>query len=385
VQIDFRGSPAPTLGVEIEAIVVDRQTRALANRATELIARLPGTDAAGHHDHVKHELFECTLEIITGICPTVGDARADLARSLREIMAVLEPEGLALCCAGTHPFTHWRDLQISPDERYHALVERLQWSARRLSIYGIHYHVGVPSAADAIAITNSLTTYLPYFLVLSASSPFWHGYDTGMASCRTKIFESLPTAGLPPHLDDWADFERFMGTLVHAGAIRTIREVWWDVRPHPDFGTVELRICDGMPTLSEVMGGAALAQSLVAWMIDELAAGRSLPVLREWTVRQNKWLAARHGVDADIIVDDDGHRRPIVDALDELVAHLMPQAERLGCAAELAAVPVRLASGPSYRRQQTAHATSGSLSAVVDLLVAELAADLAADPAAGAA
>ncbi len=376
MEIEFRGSPGPSLGVEIETIIVDRSTRALANRATEIIPMLAGSDASGIHPKVKHELFECTLEAITGICATVAEARADLAATLLEIDAVLRPRDLALCCAGAHPFTHWRDLVLSPDTRYHALVEQLQWTARRLAIYGIHYHVGVPSGAHAVAITNSLAFHVPYFLALSASSPYWHGLDTGMASCRTKVFESLPTAGLPPRLADWADFERFMETLVTAGAITTIREVWWDVRPHPDFGTVELRICDGMPTLTEVAAGAALAQCLVLSLTERIDAGEPIPAARDWTLRQNKWLAARYGSSAEIIVDEAGNRRPIRDATDELVASLAPFAARLGCAAELASIPGLIAAGPSYARQHAEFARTGSLEAVVDLLVAELEADL---------
>ena len=214
-----------------------------------------------------------------------------------------QPRGLALISAATHPFSHWSTLRISPHPRYADLVDRIQWPARRLAIHGIHFHVGVRSGAKAVAIANSLAFHLPLFLALSASSPFWHGLDTGMASARTKIFEGLPTAGLPPQLDSYDDFEAFMETLIAANAIESVREVWWDVRPHPNFGTVELRMCDAMATLTEVAAVAALAQSLVQYLDAPLDAGEPLPGARDWVIRENKWLAARYGLDGR------GHRR----------------------------------------------------------------------------
>src|SRR5438445_8377822 len=207
----------------------------------------------------------------------------------------------------------------------------MQWVARRLQIFGIHVHVGVRSAEKAIAIANALSAYIPHFLALSASSPYWMGQDTGLASSRSKVFESLPTAGLPYQLSGWSEFEDFMETLVSAKAISSIREVWWDVRPHPDFGTIEFRICDGMPTMTEVATAAALSQCLVEWLDSLYERGYTLPVPRSWVVRENKWRAARHGTDAEIIVDDRGSLARITDAIAELEEALAPTAHRLEC------------------------------------------------------
>src|SRR5205807_8308225 len=170
---------------------------------------------------------------------------------------------LSVICAGTHPFTDWKTQQISDNPRYRKLVEDMQWLARRLQIFGVHVHVGVRAREKAIPIVNALTAYIPHLLALSASSPYWIGRDTGLASARSKVFEGLPTAGLPYQLSGWQDFERFMETLISARTIDTVREVWWDIRPHPNFGTVELRICDGLPTLREIGWAAALSQCLV--------------------------------------------------------------------------------------------------------------------------
>jgi carboxylate-amine ligase len=214
--------------------------------------------------------------------------------------------------------------------------------------------------------------YLAHLLALSASSPYWEGHDTGLASCRVKVFEGLPTAGLPPVIEDWADFEQFMHTLVAAEAISTIREVWWDVRPHPNFGTVELRICDAMPTLREVAAVGALVQCLVHRIDTQIDAGEPVYIPREWTIRQNKWLAARHVLDAKLIVDDEGSRCTAGEVIRALVDQLAPVAAELGCPDELANVGDILRLGPSYVRQRRVVSAGGNLVDVVRMLTTEL-------------
>jgi carboxylate-amine ligase len=276
-------------------------------------------------------------------------------------------------CSGTHPTSDWTDQQISPNPRYEKLVEQMQWLARRLQIFGVHVHVGVRSPEKVIPIVNALTAYIPHFLALSASSPYWVGTDTGLASARSKVFEGLPTAGVPYQLSGWDDFEDFMSTLICAQTISSVREVWWDVRPHPQFGTVELRVCDGLPTLYEVSWAAALSQCLVEMLNGQLDRGYTLPVPKGWTVRENKWRAARYGLDAEVIVADDGTTRPLREMLVELVDELVPIAERLECAKELLRVKDVIDVGASYARQRAcAKAAGGDLRAVVDGLLAEM-------------
>ena len=357
----------------MELEVVDASTRELASVATELLTELTG--GTGEHPKAKHELFECTVEIITGICTTVDEARHDLEGTLADVNALARKRNLALLCSGTHPFSSWRDQKVSPNPRYARLIEEMAWMAERLQIFGVHFHVGVRSAEKAVAIANALAFYIPHFLAASASSPYWDGRDTGLASCRSKVFEGLPTAGLPEPIESWDDFEAFMETLVSAEAISTIREVWWDIRPHPDFGTVELRMCDGLPTMSEVAALAALAQSLVDWLDSLMDRGYRLPVAREWIVRQNKWWAARYGLDADVIVDTQGRRRPMREAFGDLIEELTPTARRLQCADELLSLRRTLETGSSAARQRRVVAEGGSLVDVVDLLVGELATD----------
>jgi carboxylate-amine ligase len=372
MKIPFHSSERASLGVEWELQLVDQQTRELTSGAIDVLADIT-TEGLDEHPKAKHELLQSTVEVITGICTTVAEAKADLAGTVAEVAAAADKRGLDLMCAGSHPFTHWRSQEVSPKERYVQLMERMQWMARRMQIFGVHVHVGVRSGDKAFPIVNALTQYVPHFLALSASSPYWSGSDTGLASARTKVFEGLPTAGLPYQLPDWAAFEEYMETLITTGAIESVREVWWDIRPHPDFGTVELRICDGLPTLDEIGVVAAFAQCLVEKLDQEIDRGYTLPIPAGWVLRENKWRATRFGLDADIVVDEKGTVRPVRNAIADLAEELEPFARKLGCAAELADVERVLAGGASYQRQrQVAAAHGGDLRPVVDSLVEEM-------------
>jgi carboxylate-amine ligase len=367
MNIVFNGSERPTLGVEVEVEVVD-EAGALATdtAATKILAELD--DAPGF----KHELLECTIEVITDVCPTVGEVRRDLGSKLEYLTSVAEGFGYRIICTGTHPFSSWTDQTVSPDPRYQRLIESCQWTARRLLIFGVHTHVGLSSGEEAIAVANSLATFIPHFLALSSSSPFWGGRDTGLASTRSKVFESLPTAGLPYSMQNWGQFQRFMRTLIGAGTIRTIREVWWDIRPHPGLGTIELRICDGIPTLEETCAIVALSQALVVWLSDRYNAGLELPVHQAWTIRDNKWRAARYGLDAEIIRDEEGNLVHLRRSIGDLVERLQPVAERLGCLQDLKRINTILERGTSATRQREVHARTGNLAEVVDALVDEM-------------
>ncbi len=370
VEIEFTSSPRSSLGVEWELELIDLESRELASASTEILDELGG---GREHPKAKHELLESCIEVITGVCSTVDEALGDLGSTVTEVADAAGQRGLGLMCSGTHPITDWTTQQISPNPRYLKLVEDMQWLARRMQIFGVHVHVGVRSPQKVIPIVNALTGYIPHFLALSASSPYWVGTDTGLASVRSKVFEGLPTAGLPYQLSGWDDFEHFMATLISAQTISSVREVWWDVRPHPRFGTVELRICDGLPTLYEISWAAALSQCLVEMLNGQLDRGYTLPVPKGWTIRENKWRAARYGVDASLIVDDEGSTRPLRDLIVELIDELVPIAERLGCTKELLRAKRILEVGPSYERQRAAAAEAdGDLTAVVDGLLAEM-------------
>lgn len=372
MRIDFSSSQRTSLGVEWELELVDLDTRHLTSVSDEiLVAISPNGD--GDHPKAKHELLQSCVEVITGICQTVEQATEDLAHTVAEVRKAAAERNVGIMCSGTHPITDWATQRITDNTRYAKLVERNQWMARQLQIFGVHVHCGIRAPEKAIPIVNGLLAYVPHFLALSASSPYWIGADTGLASYRSKVFEALPTAGLPYQLSGWPAFEKYMDALISSRAIQSVREVWWDIRPHPGFGTVELRICDGLPTLDEIGCVAALAQCLVDRFDRQLDHGYTLPEPRPWLVRENKWRAARYGLDAEIVIDNSGNLQPVTEAINDLVDDLLPIARRLDCSAELEAIPRLMARGASYQRQRAvATENDGDLTAVVDSLVAEM-------------
>ena len=375
VAIPWTPSRGPTLGIEWELQLIDRRSRMLRQDAREVLAALPGLSESGEHPKMKYELMQSAVEVVTGICSTVAEAKGDLAATISQLQRITGERGTMLACAGTHPVSDWRDAKMAPIQRYAELLENLQWLARRIQTFGVHVHVGIRDRSRAMPIVNALAGYLPHFLALTASSPFWSGHDTGLASSRSVIFGGLPTSGPPQLLAEWSDFENYMDTLLRAGTIRSIKEVWWDIRPHPDFGTVEVRMFDGLPTLREIGMVAALSQSLVHLLDTQLDRGYRLPCPAAWIVRDNKWRATRYGLDAMVITDDYGSTAPLRDHLYELVRELEPVAERLGCAAELAVAFEVLDQGASYERQRALVASGSELTDVVDALAVEFAED----------
>ncbi len=372
MRIDFTSSQRTSLGVEWELELVDVETRQLIGVSNSVLEAV-SPEGDGEHPKAKHELLQSCVEVITGICQTVDEAKADLAATVAEVATAAADFGAGLMCSGTHPTTDWSTQEITDTPRYLQLIERNQWMARQLQIFGVHVHCGIRAPEKAIPIVNGLLAYLPHFLSLSASSPYWIGSDTGLASYRSKVFEALPTAGLPYQLSGWDEFERYMDLLMATRAIESIREVWWDIRPHPNFGTVELRICDGLPSLDEIGCIAALAQCLVDRFDRQLDDGYTLPEPRPWLVRENKWRAARYGLEAEIVVDNTGRLQPVTEAITELVDDLLPIARRLECAEELETIPKLIARGASYQRQRaTAAANGGALEPVIDQLLDEM-------------
>jgi carboxylate-amine ligase len=375
VAISWNPSRGATIGVEWELQLVDTSTRMLRQDAREVLAALPGLTEEGEHPKIRHELMQSTIEVVTGICSTVSEVKDDLSATISQLERITGRRGTMLACAGTHPVSDWRDAKMAPIQRYAELVEQMQWLARRIQTFGVHVHVGIRDGSKAIPIVNALAAYLPHFLALTASSPYWSGQDTGLASSRAVVFGGLPTSGPPQPLTDWTEFEEYMDTLLRAGTIRSIKEVWWDIRPHPDFGTVEIRMFDGVPTLREIGMTAALSQSLVQLLDTQLDRGYTLPSPPAWVVRDNKWRATRYGLDAIVITDDSGSTAPLRDELYELTRELQPVADRLGCGPELDVVTEVLDSGASYERQRAIVASGGGLGDVVDALVTEFAED----------
>ncbi len=372
MKIDFAPSERSTLGIEWEVAMVDRTTGDLVSVANEVLTALQGPDGEPH-PQITNELLLNTVELVSGVHHRVSDAVDDLQGQLAEVRAITDPLDVELMCAGSHPFGQWFDQEITDKERYHKLIDRTQWWGRNMMIWGIHVHVGIDAAEKALPIVDSLLNYYPHLQALSASSPFWGGVKTGYASNRALMFQQLPTAGLPYQFGAWANYEEYVDDLIRTGVISDHSEVRWDIRPSPQWGTVEMRACDGLSSPEEIGAVAAFIQCLVDDMSERLDAGEDLPTMQPWYVRENKWRAARYGMEAEIILDSAGDEELVTDAVRRELERLAPVAERLGCSAELGNVELILSQGASYQRQlAVAEANGGSLQAVVSSLTREL-------------
>ena len=365
-RVTFNGSPDPTLGIEVEYQIIDPETGELAPGGPAIL------EAFNQPEYAKHELLQSTVELNVGPCKDVGEARDALTRRLTALRDTSAELGYGLIAAGTHPTSSWEAQRVTDAPRYQSLLDRMQWPARRLMIFGVHVHVGVSTGEKAIAISNSLTTFLPHILALSASSPFWNGEDTGLASVRVKIFESLPAAGLPYRMINWGEFQRFMNTLMKAGAIESIREIWWDVRPHPVFGTIEVRVADAMPSIRETIALAALIQCLVARLSDLYDCGEYLPLNRHWIVAENKWRATRYADEAMVIADDSGEIKRLDEMVRDMVARLEPISRQLDCEAELLDNLAILEARPAFHRMRNVYTETGDLREVIRYLERQL-------------
>ncbi|BDZ46350.1 glutamate--cysteine ligase [Naasia aerilata] len=370
--IEFARSARSDLGVEWELALVDHASGDLAPAAPEILSTLDLTDDEGF-SRITAELLTNTVEVVSGVHKTVLGAVGDLEETIAQVRDAAEPLGVDLMCAGTHPFAQWTQQRVTDKERYATLIDRTQWWGRQMLIWGVHMHVGIDDQAKVLPILAGLLPYYPHLQALSASSPFWSGEATGYASNRALMFQQLPTAGLPPHLTEWSEYESLVADLTHVGVIDHFDEIRWDIRPSPRWGTIEVRACDGLSTVSEVRAMTALVQCLVEDLSSMLDRGIEPPSMQPWFVKENKWRAARYGMETILIQNAAGDERLVRDDTRDLITRLEPVAERLGCLDELHELDVILDRGASYERQLTTSARNGgSLKAVVAALVAEL-------------
>ncbi|MFT4043987.1 MAG: glutamate--cysteine ligase [Gordonia sp. (in: high G+C Gram-positive bacteria)] len=369
--IEFDGSPAPTLGVEWEFALTDKTSGDLSNSAADLFAavadRFPERGGKIHK-----ELLRNTVELVTGICRTTAEAIDDLSGTLEVVRTLTEELGVDLYGAGTHPFAQWSTQLLTEGHRYAELINRTQWWGRQMLIWGVHVHVGIDRRDKVLPILSSLLNYYPHLLALSASSPMWSGQDTAYASNRAMMFQQLPTAGLPFQFQTWHEFEAFVVDQKTTGIIDHLNEIRWDIRPSPHLGTIEVRVCDGMTNLRELSAIVALIHCLVVDLDRRLTNGETLPQMAPWLVQENKWRAARYGLDAIVILDSACNERLVTDDLADLLKRLEPVAADLGCLDELARVAEIAGAGASYVRQRNVYTQSADMRAVVASVVAEL-------------
>lgn len=366
--INIAPSQRSTVGIEWEMLLVDRDSGESRQCAPSLLQSV--RDVHAGTSGVVGELLQNTVELVTDVCSTVAEAGEDLARSLQRVREAGEPLRVDVTSMGAHPYSRWADQMVTDDARYSTLVDRTQWWGRQMTIYGVHVHVGIDHPAKMLPITNALLTYLPHLLCLSASSPYWQGEETSYASNRSLMFQQLPTAGLPHMFTEWPQYEAYINDMTTMGVIEEVNEIRWDIRPVAAFGTIEVRVSDGLPSLQEVLAVASLVQCLVDDFSERLDRGEELPVMAPWQIAENKWRAARYGMDAILVLDRNNREELITDALPELMDRLAPVAERLGCTREFEGLNRITELGASYQRQREVAHQRG-LPAVVKHLVAE--------------
>jgi carboxylate-amine ligase len=327
--LTFHPSAEPRFGVEVELQILDRESGDLAPGAVRILKACQEDGVVG----TAAELMQSMIEVKTGICANVDMAKEQLYARIGRVRNIATSLGYDLAMASTHPFHHTTTSTVFPGERYAKILERLQWLTYQRVMFGLHVHVGMPDGDTAIGVINLLVRYMPHLIALSANSPFWQGVDTGLASSRIALYRLLPHAGLPQYFVNWREFRDYCRVMLDCGTITSFKDIYWDIRPRPDFGTIEIRVCDIPPTLTETLGLVALIRSLV---IASLRLVRDRPRvrggarLRHWIAVENKWLATRYGLKATFVRTPSGKRRGLAQDVAELIEKLMPIARECG-------------------------------------------------------
>ncbi|MGX1738105.1 glutamate--cysteine ligase [Corynebacterium flavescens] len=358
----FARSPEHTLGVEWEIALVDPQTWDLVPRGAELIEKV---NAASPESHLEKEFLQNTVELVTGICHTVPEAIADLSSSLAPVRAAAEEMGVRLWSSGGHPFTDFRENPVSDKASYSEIINRTQYWGKQMLLWGTHVHVGISHEERVWPIINALMTKYPHLLAISACSPGWECLDTGYASNRTMLYQQLPTAGLPYQFENWAQWQSYIRDQAISGVINHTGSMHFDIRPASKWGTIEVRISDAASNLRELSAIVALTHCLVVHYDRMIDRGEALPILQPWHVAENKWRAARYGMEALVITSRETDERWITEELEDLLVELEPLSRELGCADELQLVREIIAGGAGYERQRACYNETGSWREVV--------------------
>lgn len=357
--LSFKSSGHLTLGVEIELQLLDRNTLDLAPVALNILS-------AVDCERIKPEIFQSMLEINTGICADVHDVERDLTESSNLLRKICAKNDVLISSTGTHPFARYSERKLFPAERYHSLIDRNQWIARRLMIFGMHIHIGMRDGDSCIRFNNFFLHFIPHMLALTASSPFWQSEETGLASCRSTIFESCPTAGHPCRLKNWEEFSDLCDRLVRSQSITSLKDIWWDIRPSPDYGTLEIRACDGPATQEETLAVVAFIHALAHWFDIHADYDYELHAPHMWMMRENKWRVTRHGQSAVLILDDEVNTISLREDIALWMDRLHPIVMQLGYQKHWQALAGILERGSSYQRQLRVFSKTESLQAVAE-------------------
>jgi carboxylate-amine ligase len=356
-----------TIGVEEEFQIIDPSSGDLRSHVSEIVAAA----SADIGDQVKHELHQSIVEMGTKICENVGELRIEMHRTRGELVAAAERVGLQVAAAGTHPFANWIDQVISPGERYKNIVEELQQLARSLLIFGMHVHVAMPDQQTTIDLMNEARYFLPHLLALSTSSPFWMGRNTGLKSFRTTVFRRFPRTGVPDEFDSWSAYEEHINLLTKLNCIDNAKKIWWDIRPHPSFGTLEFRICDVATRVEEAVAIAALTQAIVVKLHRLYTKNMSFRLYRRALIEENKWRAARWGIEGKLIDFGKQIEVPMRELALELLEFVDDVVDDLGSRSAVEYIHTILREGTSADRQLRIYEETKDLKAVVKHIVAE--------------
>ena len=321
----FNGSPKNSIGVEVELQIVDSKTLASSSGANLILNDL-------HYDlHIKQELLDSIIEINTGVCENIDQVKHDLIVKINRVHQIARKYNLSLISLGSHPYSKWEDQQVTNNERYQQLLGQIQWPLRRMLTTGVHVHIGIDSGEKAIAICNALKQFIPVMIAISANSPFFGGENTGLASTRSKIFESLPNSGIPPSFNNYGEFQNFIKTFYNSRTIESVRDIWWDIRPHPIYGTIEIRVFDSVPKIDEIVSLAAFSLCLVKYIQINYEKGDNVSPIHPSILMDNKWRSIRYGIDADIVIDNNGNLCSIKKFIYNIFHEISPISKTLGC------------------------------------------------------
>src|SRR5690349_17826233 len=356
-----------TIGVEEEFQIIDPVSCELRSHVMQLVS----SASPDIVEQVKQEMHQSIVETGTKICENVSELRIEMHRTRGELVAAAERAGLQVAAAGTHPFSSWIEQVISPGERYQHIVEELQQLARSLLIFGMHVHVAMPDKQTTIDMMNMVRYFLPHLLALSTSSPFWMGRNTGLKSFRTTVFRRFPRTGVPEQFESWSAYENFVNLLVRLNCIDNGKKIWWDVRPHPAFGTLEFRMCDVTTRIEEAVAIAALTQAIVVKLHRLYTSNQSWRIYRRALIEENKWRAARYGIDGKLVDFGKEQEVPMRQLIPELLELVDDVVDDLGSRSAVEYVHTILREGTSAERQLRVFGQTGDLKAVVRHLVAE--------------
>jgi carboxylate-amine ligase len=360
--------PTFTIGIEEEYQTVDPTTRDLRSH---IHAEIIEKGKLILQERVKAEMHQSVVEVGTSVCATIKDAREEVKKLRRDMIALAKENGLRLASAATHPFADWRVQEIYPDERYKNIVEDMQLVARANLIFGLHVHIGVEDREIAIHLMNHARYFLPHILALSANSPFWLGMDTGLKSYRCKVFDKFPRTNIPDYFPSYGEYENFVKLLIKTGCIDNAKKIWWDIRPHPFFNTLEFRVCDIPMRVDETIALAALMQATLAKLYKLHAANQGFRLYRRALIMENKWRAARYGINGKMIDWGKQKEVPTRDLIHEYLDFVDDVVDELESREEIDYIRQILENGTGADRQLHVFQETGDLKSVVDFIIEE--------------